>query len=190
MRIVAGRLAIRRAAAQDLPALHQIDLDANDANGWRYRGAVRSPNERTAYLWADAVLDQQVFVSVSSGEVLGYATIYDYDKQSRVAWLAAVGSASVIGRGLTALGTGAMIDIAFKEWPLRKLYLEATSGTLASFASITRDGTTVIVARFGDGIVRPDGSCEDRYWLEIDSTRWREGWGATIEHLTSATGER
>ncbi|HTO01753.1 MAG TPA: hypothetical protein VL068_13870 [Microthrixaceae bacterium] len=184
--IFAGlKVTSRPTEPDDFDTLDEIDISAASTWGWRYGRELPSRKERQQFMFEGALL-QRLFLSNTDGSVIGYGTIYDADLRNGTAWLALVASPERRGTGTSLVGLGLLVEEAFAEWPLRKLYIEASDLSLSRYASGMRDGTIVSVGKFEEQIELPDGTLASTHWLELDREVWRATWSPFIRRRLQA----
>lgn len=177
---VGARVGIRPTTPQDIGVLDHIDRAADQRWGFRYHGAMPSPQQRRELMW-EGVLAQRLIMSVPDGRPLGYATAYGADLRNGHAWLAVAAEPESMRRPEPLMGLALFITELFGEWPLRKLLAETATDNYQHFASVVQDGTATLDAHFPGALVRPDGTEADLHWLSIDADTWDERWGRLVK---------
>lgn len=147
----------------NLSELRRLELTGATATAGRFAGAVPSPEEYAAALWA-GVLAQRVVVV--DGRAVGLVGAHDPDPRSGTAWLCAWGAHEHVGTGVVAGGVARFVEWLFRAWPMRVLYAATTEDALASFRAVTGDLATE-VARYPDRH-RRGGRFVDRVVLACD----------------------
>lgn len=180
MIVVSDLVGVRRARVEDDVVLDRLQHDADAYLGAAHGLDVASAEERSGLRRTDRVTDRFVFLGLPDLDVVGSASVYDRDDRNRTAWMTLRSSAASRHSGLAMAGAGVCLCLGFREMGLRVMYAQVTSHTLGWFRSIVDDGTATIEARFADGMVHPDGSTYDLYWLAIERDRWMREWGRLV----------
>ena len=100
----------------------------------RFAGATPSPEKIAASLW-DSVLAQFVVEDASGQSPLGLVSVTSPNFRDGYAYMSAVGLPDVQGSGLMVEAALLGFNYGFATWPFRKIYMEATETSYASFKS-------------------------------------------------------
>lgn len=155
----------------DLPAVHRL-LSADELSSkLRFRSQTPPLQEFAENAWND-VLTQWVILD-RRHRLVGLCAVTGPDFIDGVAWMS-------VGRDMTRFdmaaslavveGSCAVIDYAFRHWPLRQLYMEAPESSFRSFRS--GEGRFFEV----EGVLKArkfvNGSYEDIRILTMTHARW------------------
>lgn len=128
------RIAIRPATPADIEFMYLTEVVGANADVWRFRGRMASPEEFSRLAFAGLELCQ-IIVDKVTGEPLGIATVYGLDSRNRLAHLACIDGSSLIGRGVALEGAILAAARAFRLWDLRMLLCEMTGVSVEAVAS-------------------------------------------------------
>ncbi|MGH2941843.1 MAG: GNAT family N-acetyltransferase [Solirubrobacteraceae bacterium] len=128
------RVRLRTIADHDAAFLYRLMTSPEAGGRVRFAGATPSPEKVAASLW-DSVLAQFVVEDVSNHNPLGLVSVTSPNFRDGYAYISAVGSPEVQGAGLFIESVLLCFNYGFATWPFRKIYMEATETSYASFKS-------------------------------------------------------
>lgn len=128
------RVRLRTIGDRDSPFLYQLMTTPESGGRVRYGGGTPSPDKVAATLW-ESVLAQFVIEGLQSGDALGLVAITSPNFRDGFAYVSALAKPDVQGSGLVLEGVLLAFHYAFSTWPFRKIYMEATEGSLQAFKS-------------------------------------------------------
>jgi len=141
----------------DLAFLYTLAVHPETSYRWRYRGNPPPPEEFTAELWGQ-VLVQYVARSVTTGEPAGLVVAYAADLAQGHANVGAVFTPAHAGTGLAAEVTALFVRYLFHTFRLRKLYLEVPGFNWPEVKSAAGQLFQV------EGVLRDHDFYAGRYW--------------------------
>jgi RimJ/RimL family protein N-acetyltransferase/acyl carrier protein len=166
----------------DLERLYAIAVAGVNLTRWRFRGRQPSPKEFAERLWPDT-LSQFVILPRHVEQVIGLVAAYGHNERDRHAYLGIVVDPQYHGLGWPLEAAALCIEHLFRAFDLRRVYVEATSGTLSQF-DLRRVGPWRHLA------VIPEhefvgGRYEDLHLFMLDRGDFEQTEG---DHLHRATG--
>ena len=126
------RVLLRPIGDQDRHFIYELMSSPAAGGRVRYGGSTPSPEKVLATLW-ESVLAQFVAVRVDTGRPLGLVAITSPDFRNAFAYVSAVGEPAAQGSGLMVEAAFLMFHYAFRTWPFRKIYMEATEDSFQAF---------------------------------------------------------
>lgn len=155
----------------DLPAVHRLLSTDELSSKLRFRGQTPPLQEFAENAWND-VLTQWVILD-RRHRLVGLCAVTGPDFVDGVAWMS-------VGRDMTRAdvavslavveGSCAVLDHAFRHWPLRRLYMEVPESSLRKFQSGADRFFEV------EGVLKDrkfvDGAYEDIHILTMTNGRW------------------
>jgi RimJ/RimL family protein N-acetyltransferase len=128
------RVRLRPLTEQDRLFLYELMTSPLSGGRVRYGGATPSPEKVLSSLW-ESVLAQFIIEGIDRGMPLGVVAITSPNFRDGFAYLSALGTPDMHGRGLVAEGALLGFHYAFLTWPFRKIYMEATEDSYRAFRS-------------------------------------------------------
>jgi RimJ/RimL family protein N-acetyltransferase len=132
------RVRLRTITDRDSAFLYELMTSPHAGGRVRFGGATPNPEKVAASLW-DSVLAQFVIEGLRSEEALGLVAITSPNFRDAFAYISALGTSEAQGSGLIMEGVLLGFHYAFSTWPFRKIYMEATEGSLQAFKSGLND---------------------------------------------------
>jgi len=130
----ARRVRLRPLADSDAGFLYQLMVTPQAGGRVRFAGATPSPEKIAASLW-DSVLAQFIIESAGRRRPLGLVAITTPNFRDGFAYISALGSPEIQGRGLIVEGVVLCFHYAFTTWPFRKIYMESSDESYRAFES-------------------------------------------------------
>jgi RimJ/RimL family protein N-acetyltransferase len=129
-----GRLVCLRPVVQDdYPFLYSLSTNVELTFRWRFRGAVPRFERFVEALWNDVMV--QFVVCDLDTLPIGHAVIYSPDLRDGHAYAAMIMEPRYVNTGAGVEAMALLLDYTFAGWDFRKIYLEASEITYASFQS-------------------------------------------------------
>lgn len=171
---------LRAVRSSDQDWLYEL-LTADSGSRWRYRGRTPNPAEFAQDLWRG--VQSQFVVTTAAGAPVGLVGTYNANPTAGHCHLFAVGVADC-GPQVTE-AAGLLINWAFDEFDLHKIWIEAAEFNLAQFASLTT------VADIEGRLTNFD-FWRGRFWdvliLSINRQRWDERHRGVLERRADPVG--
>lgn len=163
------RVLLRPPDFPDYVALRRLELVGPMAATWRFRGTTPSPEEYPSALWA-GVVAQHLVVRKPDELPVGIWLCYGGDTRN--------GHASIAGAKFDPSdrnphfveGGILFVDIIFRSWPFRKLYVEVPGYSLPQFSGSAGWLLTE------EAVLKERYFHADRYWDEHIFSLSRERW--------------
>ena len=143
--IETGRLRVRLVEEADLPALFEVNGDAEVTRflpyaTWESPASGNAWYQRMMDLQATGTALQFVVVDKAAGKAIGTCLLFRHDEASARAELGFVLARRHWGGGYMAEALAALIDCAFGRMGMRRLEAEANPGNVASGRLLRRLG--------------------------------------------------
>ena len=166
-------VTLRPVLARDTDLLYLWATDPLTADTWRYRGTTPSPEAFQRSLWEN-VIAQYLVISRASAQPLGLVGLYNANLASGYAYAYALAAGTSLGSGAAVRGLVLLGDLAFRRWPLRRIYLETTSRSLPQFQRSTHRLVREVARLAGHEVVGDE--LVDLVTLQLD----REDFGRFV----------
>jgi hypothetical protein len=184
-------VTLRAPVPEDIEMLFEWSQDRTVARRWRFYhevpGRAGFGEGILAGVLAHAVIETRDRVPI------GYATAYNADFRSQICMAGSVMGPACTAPGLVALGSAWFLDSVFRDYNLRRVYLEVYGHNQpAADAALRRGGEL-------EGVLRDDLFLDGRYfdrqivairreaWLERrHPARTRPEPGRDVEHLAQS----
>lgn len=127
------RVRLRPVGAHDYDFLYFIATAGENSYRWRYRGTTPSPEAFARQLW-DGILAQYLAMT-TQGKPVGLVGLYNTNPFSGYSYIYALSDPSLAGQGRTMEAAILLLDYAFRNWNLRKIYFELPEFNLAQLRS-------------------------------------------------------
>jgi RimJ/RimL family protein N-acetyltransferase len=163
------RVRLRTITDRDSTFLYELMTSPEAGGRVRFGGATPSPDKVAASLW-ESVLAQFVVERVQSQEPLGLVAVTSPNFRDGFAYVSALSIAAAQGSGLVLEGVLLGFHYAFSTWPFRKIYMEATEGSLQAFKS--GDGDLFVE----EGRLREHAFWNGRYQDLVILAVYRDTW--------------
>lgn len=164
---------LRPVRTTDVDWLYHL-LTFEAGSRWRYRGRTPSHADFLADLWRG--VHAQFVVCTPEAEPVGLVGLYNLNQSASHCHLFAV--AATNGGALVTEACGLVIDWAFDELDVDKLWIEAPEFNLLQFASLERYATV-------EGRLRNHDHWRGRFWdlliLSVERTRWVAAARPTVD---------
>ncbi len=162
-------------------ALYDIISQPQVRKYWRVGPLSMSPDDFSQFLASDAQL--QFTIVNTNHQIRGFVRLYGLNARDACARISVLTSPELIGTGAGIVAISKLVEIAFQDWPLRKLYFEASAGAFAQYASALKN----IVIKEGLLVQHQwNGSC---YEDVVIAAIWRDNWmEADYRHRLIASG--
>jgi hypothetical protein len=164
-------IVLRPVTDGDVEYLYDWCLDPSVARTWRYRGMTPPPEVFRNQLWQGVLAN---FIGVRRGSDIpaSFVTLYDVNLAAGHGKLSCL-VAPELRMGTTAVDTVLqMLEFAFGQWPLRKVYFETNSIAIQQYSSAVARGLLVEEARLLNYELFGDGSWADLIFLAVDRECW------------------
>jgi acyl carrier protein len=129
-----SEVALRPLQPTDYDWLYSAFANANLGRRWVAHGTTPSHEEFRRLLW-QGVLAQYVVELKKSAVPIGLVTAYNASFRNGVAYLSAFALPQGMYTGGVLRGLAVLISYLFDQWPIRKLYIEATETSVHQFQS-------------------------------------------------------
>jgi RimJ/RimL family protein N-acetyltransferase len=146
------RVRLRTITDRDSTFLYDLMTSPQAGGRVRFGGATPDPQKVAASLW-ESVLAQFVVEGLQSQEPLGLVAVASPNFRDGFAYVSVLGTPAAQGSGLVLEGGLLGFHYAFSTWPFRKIYMEATEGSLQAFKS-----------GLGDLFVEEGRLCKHAFW--------------------------
>ena len=177
--LASRRVALRAVRPSDTEWLYEL-LVVRAGARTRYRGRTPSPGDFHAELWRG--VHAQFVVESRDGVRCGLVGLYNTNLVAAHSHVFAT-SEPAFGH-LTSEATGLLLDWAFREFELSKVWIEATTFNLAQYPSILELATT-------EGTLTNHEYWRGRFWdllvLSVTAEQWRRRFGEVVELSRSGT---
>lgn len=174
---------LRVVSPNDYGILYDLLVgDPSTAFRWRLRGATPSPEQFTQLLW-DGVLAQYALCALDSDEPIGLVCCYAPEFRHSYARIAAVVRPQLQKQGWPLEGVVRFVDLCFRLWPFRKLYLESLEFNLEQFG----DGLAPWVVE--EGRLRGHEWHDGQFWDMVYLALYRSTWEAQRPEVLSPIGQ-
>lgn len=169
---------IRVVQSVDVPALYEIATAPESSYRWKYCGAVPPIEKFAADLFAPEVLASLTMLN-SDGTLAGLAQYYAADLHNQHIALGILTDSDPRARRGRFLAIAESIEFGFRNWNLRKMYLESAGFNFVQFAS--GEG------RFFDIEARiPEHQYFDgRFWPKIVAAIYRDRHRSNIQKMAA-----
>jgi RimJ/RimL family protein N-acetyltransferase len=172
------RVRLTPIGEQHRAFLYQLMTSPGAGGRVRFAGATPSPDKMAATLW-DSVLAQFIIEGMQSGQPLGLVAITSPNFRDGYAYLSAIATPALQGKGLVTEGVLLGFHYAFSTWPFRKLYMEAAEDSYERFVS----GLGVFFRE--EGLLRQHVFWNGRFLDVTILAVYREAWLEHKQHYLS-----
>ncbi|MCX6522419.1 MAG: GNAT family protein [Actinobacteria bacterium] len=141
LQLTTSLVHLRPVYPSDIDSLFRLEGDPSISLRWRFAGEHPSPARYADSLWTDIVFSF-VAVDPSTGHYRGLVTTYGYDPRNAHMSFAQVmfrdgEEGSPLKAASQSIDVASLaIEYAFRGWPIRKIYIEATEPNFAQFSSM------------------------------------------------------
>lgn len=163
-------VTLRPVLARDIDLLYMWATDPLAADTWRYRGVTPSPEAFQRSLWEN-VIAQYLVISRVDAQPRGLVGLYNANLASGYAYAYALSAGTALRSGASVRGLLLLGDMAFRRWPLRRIYLETSSKALIQFARSSAGLAPEVARLVGHEAVGDD--LVDMVTLQIDRETFR-----------------
>lgn len=130
---------LRQLDPRDYASIRAEEFSSDTVGLYRSRGRTLPPERWVASLW-DGVVLQLGVIERSTDTLAGNVALYDFNQMAGTAKIAALIFHAQRGRGWPLEGVRLFVDLAFHQFPLRKLYMEIFSSNARSLATARSAG--------------------------------------------------
>jgi RimJ/RimL family protein N-acetyltransferase len=127
------RCRVRPALPSDYSTLYTMAVDPRHGFRWRYRGSIPSYEQFVDQFWV-GITCHFVVTASDDDSALGLVSLYDLNLRGGNVYLSAIGVPAVHSTGLVVDAAIAVVDYAFSNWPIAKIYLDVLDINLPQFA--------------------------------------------------------
>jgi len=172
---------LRAVRPSDTQWLYELTTGSSVAHRWRLRGSSISPSGFDQFLWHDVQI-QMIGEALSSGERAGLFQMFGHDPMSGFAHLSAIVPPHLMRRGWPFEALLLFVDLVFRSWDVRKLYLESPEFVAVDYAA----GAGELLHE--EGRLKAHYYWDDQFWdqriFAIYRDTWRASRGDLIVHRT------
>lgn len=167
-------VALRPVLPEHLPLLYRSALDPASGPRWRFRGATPSIEQFTRSLY-EGTLAQYLVTHRDTGVICGLVALYSARFDAGTCSIAYTRVGDRRGGGEMLLGMFHLIEHAFQQWDLRKIYAEVPGYNEELIDGLV--GSLVDV----EGRFRDHEYAFGRWWDLTTVAIWRDRWEAYAE---------